>query len=258
MAGQATCERDIELNGRRVAYRLTRSKSARKLRARVGLDGVVVVLPAAREEAEAKEFLRANAGWVLAQLEHVETLRRIRRPQLAASGATLYRGEATAVCIVEHPYQRGAAQITHEEGRIVIARAAESPIPAERCLENWLRKQARTAIETELAPVLLRLSVTPNRIYLMEQRTKWGNCSALGNLSFNWRLILAPPFVLRYIVTHEAVHLAIPDHSRRFWLTVQSHCPETERTRQWLCANGHELWRSPLTPAAEVTTRKAV
>jgi predicted metal-dependent hydrolase len=72
----------------------------------------------------------------------------------------------------------------------------------------------------------------------MDQRTKWGNCSAQGNLSFNWRLVMAPEFVLRYIVTHEMVHLAVPDHSRKFWLTVQSLCPETERARQWLVANG--------------------
>src|SRR5580704_3990355 len=75
----------------------------------------------------------------------------------------------------------------------------------------------------------------------MEQRTKWGNCSAVRNLSFNWRLILAPDFVLRYLVTQEAVHLAVPEHSAKFWLTVQSLCPEAERAKQWLSANGLRL-----------------
>jgi predicted metal-dependent hydrolase len=75
----------------------------------------------------------------------------------------------------------------------------------------------------------------------MGQRTKWGNCSARRNLSFNWRLILAPDFVLRYLVTHETVHLAIPNHSAKFWLAVQSLCRETERAKQWLSGSGHEL-----------------
>jgi hypothetical protein len=75
----------------------------------------------------------------------------------------------------------------------------------------------------------------------MGQRTKWGNCFADRNLSFNWRLILAPDSVLRYLVTHEAVHLTVPDHSTKFWLTVQSLCPETERAKQWLSANGLRL-----------------
>lgn len=60
-------------------------------------------------------------------------------------------------------------------------------------------------------------------------------------LSFNWRLILAPEFVLRYLVTHEAAHLAVPDHSAKFWLTVQSLCPETEKAKQRLCARTHDL-----------------
>ena len=54
----------------------------------------------------------------------------------------------------------------------------------------------------------------------MGQRTKWGNCSSLGNLCFNWRLVMVSNFVLRCIVTHEMAHLAIPDHSRKFWLTI--------------------------------------
>lgn len=75
----------------------------------------------------------------------------------------------------------------------------------------------------------------------MGQRTKWGNCSALRNLSFNWRLILAPDYVLRYLVTHEAVHLAVPDHSAKFWLTVQGLCSDTEKAKQWLCRHQAHL-----------------
>ena len=67
------------------------------------------------------------------------------------------------------------------------------------------------------------------------------NCSRLRDLSFSWRIIMAPDSVLRYLVTHEVVHLAVPDHSQRFWLTVQSICPDAERGRQWLAANGARL-----------------
>jgi hypothetical protein len=52
---------------------------------------------------------------------------------------------------------------------------------------------------------------------------------------------MAPEHVLRYLVTHEAVHLAVPDHSRKFWLTVLSLCPETERAKQWLSATGQRI-----------------
>ncbi len=126
-------------------------------------------------------------------------------------------------------------------GEIVVRRGAGSQTPAARSLENWLRKQARTEIESCLAVVTARLRQRARRVFVMGQRMKWGNCSARRNLSFNWRLILAPEFVLRYLVTHEAVHLAIPDHSAKLWLTVQRLCRETERAKQWLCAHQAQL-----------------
>jgi predicted metal-dependent hydrolase len=132
-------------------------------------------------------------------------------------------------------------KVTCCDGEIHIHHGLQSRTPVERSLENWLRKQARIEIERHLAIVLSRLRHEPGRVYVMGQRTKWGNCSSQRNLSFNWRMILAPEFVLRYLVTHEAAHLAIPDHSAKFWLTVQSLCRDTERAKQWLVANGRRL-----------------
>lgn len=136
---------------------------------------------------------------------------------------------------------RGANRVTFEQGCIVIVRSHASQTPSAKSLESWLRKQARLEIERQVEALSSRLKRSPNKVYVMGQRTKWGNCSALQNLSFNWRLIMAPDFVLRYLVTHETAHLAVPDHSKKFWLTVQSLCPETERAKQWLASKGHQL-----------------
>jgi predicted metal-dependent hydrolase len=111
----------------------------------------------------------------------------------------------------------------------------------ERTLENWLRRQAREEIASRVRVFADTLGASPGRLYIMDQQTKWGNCSSLRNLSFNWRIIMAPPWVLDYLVGDEVVHLAVPDHSHRFWLTVQSLCSESERARQWLSANSHQL-----------------
>jgi predicted metal-dependent hydrolase len=64
--------------------------------------------------------------------------------------------------------------------------------PPARSLENWLRREARAQIEAHLQEVVRRTRRSPHRLYIMSQRTKWGNCSALGNLSFNWRSVMAP------------------------------------------------------------------
>jgi predicted metal-dependent hydrolase len=231
----------LELDGRKVAYRVLASKKAEKMRIRIGLDGMDVIRPLSRDGSEVAGFLKANHGWIIHQLDRIERMRRVRVP-LRQDGLTiLYRGERTPVSVEAKPRRRNTNKVVFDQGELLIVRGAGSTTAPVRSLEAWLRKQARQAIDAHLAVVLPKLSADAGRLYVMDQRTKWGNCSALGNLSFSWRLIMAPPFVLEYLVTHEAAHLVVPDHSKRFWLTVQSLCPKTERARQWLVANGTEL-----------------
>jgi len=237
----ATLE-SINLGGRKVDYRLIRSKAARKLRVRVGLTGVEVVQPEARDAGEIEAFLLANGEWITCQLKRIERFRTVRKPQRRGAGEILYRGTLTSVRVEDIARCQGTNKVVFEHGGLVVMRGRRSRTPPAKSLENWLRKQAREEIERHLDAVTRQLKCYPHKVYVMDQRTKWGNCSALQNLSFNWRLIMAPDFVMRYLITHEAVHLAVPDHSQKFWLTVQSLCPDMERAKQWLCANSHQLF----------------
>lgn len=236
-------QHQIRLGGRRVAYRVVRSRTAGKLRLRVGPNGVEVLQPAARKTEEVAAFVDRNAAWILAQLKRVERLRALRRSDQRRIGEILFRGEPTQVRVETTATRVRGNRVAFIDGEIVVRRGAVSQTPVARSLENWLRRQARIEIESHLAIVTARLRQRAQRVYVMGQRTKWGNCSARRNLSFNWRLILAPAFVLRYMVTHEVVHLAEPDHSTKFWLAVQSHCPETETAKRWLSVHHGKLVR---------------
>jgi hypothetical protein len=109
-----------------------------------------------------------------------------------------------------------------------------NPPDPSKALDAWLRRQARQDIAARLAQHAAEMRQQPGRIYVMGQRTKWGGCSRRRNLSFNWRLVMAPPAVLDYVVVHELAHLAEPHHSAKFWLIVRSHCPEFIRHKAWL------------------------
>lgn len=80
-----------------------------------------------------------------------------------------------------------------------------------------------------------------NRITIRDQKTRWGSCSARGTLSFNWRLMLAPPTILDYVVVHELCHLTHMDHSAAFWQKVESVYPDYRAARKWLKDHGQEL-----------------
>lgn len=89
-----------------------------------------------------------------------------------------------------------------------------------------------------------RLGVGFGRVRVKDTRSRWGSCSPAGDLNFNWRLTLAPPEVLDYVVIHELAHRLEMNHGRRFWAHVNRHCPEHRAHRRWLRANGEALYRA--------------
>ena len=78
---------------------------------------------------------------------------------------------------------------------------------------------------------------------MRDQSSRWGSCNSDGVLSFSWRLILAPPFVLDYLAAHEVAHLVEMNHSVRFWRVVARICPEMDRAKAWITAHGNDLHR---------------
>jgi len=82
------------------------------------------------------------------------------------------------------------------------------------------------------------MGLKPTQITIRDQRTRWGSCSSKGTISLNWRLVLAPPEVLNYVIVHELCHLVEHNHSNRFWAQVEKACPHFKQYRQWLKLNG--------------------
>jgi hypothetical protein len=119
--------------------------------------------------------------------------------------------------------------------------AQKEKTPYERRLEAPYRQAAKEYISKRAAYYAKQLDVTYGSITIRDQKTRWGSCSSKGNLSFNWRLILAPPKVLDYVVIHELCHLKEMNHSQKFWAWVESIMPDYPIYRKWLKENGNSL-----------------
>ena len=238
-------ERTVLLLGREVAYRLRASPRARAMRVRVGDGGVEVTLPGrqrARYEPRADDFLRENAAWVLHQCDRA----RQRRAEDAAlfalrPGHLLLRGAATPVALLPRPGRR-RHQVESVGGRVVLWRG-DSPDAPARALELWLRREARRDLAARVAHHAAGVAKPPGRLFVRDQRTRWGSCASSGALSFSWRLVSAPPAVLDYVAAHEVAHLDVPNHSRAFWHKVEALCGDYEPHRAWLRRHGGVLMR---------------
>jgi len=113
--------------------------------------------------------------------------------------------------------------------------------PPVASVDAWYREQARIEIERAVERAAARLGVTYTRLSIRDQRTRWGSCTKRGALSFNWRLIVAPPAILEYVVVHELCHRIRHDHSPDFWALVAEARPTFEEERRWLSEHGPEL-----------------
>ena len=112
---------------------------------------------------------------------------------------------------------------------------------ARRLLRRWYHAQAATTIAARATTASQALGLEFRSLRIRAQRRRWGSCSARGSLSFNYRLIMAPPHVLDYVVVHELLHLREMNHSRRFWALVAQHCPRHRDARTWLKTFGPYL-----------------
>jgi predicted metal-dependent hydrolase len=112
---------------------------------------------------------------------------------------------------------------------------------ASQAFTIWYKSQARQVIEEHLARTASQLGLRYQKLRISSARTRWGSCSSRGTLSFSWRLVMAPPDVIQYIIVHELVHLQEPNHSPKFWERVRQIIPDYAACRRWLNQHGKAL-----------------
>jgi len=142
----------------------------------------------------------------------------------------------------EQPSLRGPCCVNPEVALPQICISGDLDHAPRRFLD-WLRSEVRRDIAASVAKHAKMLGCTPKRLAVRDQATRWGSCSTSGTLSFSWRLIFAPPFVLDYVAAHEVAHMREMNHGPRFWRLVRDAVPGAQNARLWLKIHGAELHR---------------
>jgi len=112
---------------------------------------------------------------------------------------------------------------------------------AKELFANWYRKQALIELQNRVQHYSLESGIKYSKVKISNAKKRWGSCSINGNLNFNWRLIMAPKWVLDYVVAHELSHLEHRNHSRVFWNRVKEIYPRFKEAKKWLKINGHNF-----------------
>ena len=228
----------VTFGGEAYLVQLKRNRLARRytLRIHTARREVVLTMPPRGSLKQAREFAEKHGAWMATRLQ------RLPEPLPFEDGAIVpLRGVDHR--IVHRPNARGTVWTEiGAEGALMLCVAGAAPHVGRR-VRDYLKREAKRDLEVASKAAAAALGVTVKRVSIRDQTSRWGSCSTTGVLSYSWRLILTPPYVLDYLAAHEAAHLVEMNHSRAFWRQVERICPDFKRAKAWLDASGADLHR---------------
>jgi predicted metal-dependent hydrolase len=225
--------RTIVIDGKSILVTFKRNSLCKRMVLRLTSNGagVNVTVPQRTSLAEALRFVESSKPWIKRTMA-------ARAPTIAFQHgqSVLFRGEPHQ--IEASGGRRGLVQCLDQK---IIVPGDEAHVA--RRLLDWLKVEAKRELITASQIYATQMNVKFRRLTLRDQSTRWGSCSVSGDLSYSWRLILAPAFVLDYVAAHEVAHLKEMNHGPRFWRLVIMNCKQAKEARDWLRLHGRELHR---------------
>jgi predicted metal-dependent hydrolase len=228
-----------------IPYEIVRSKR-KTLSIVIAVGGKVTVkIPLSATSADVTRLLVSKGEWIYnaykKQVIHEQKGIEVK------DGALLPFLDQTFRLHVEYNPSRNSANITvkeveqgHQQTDNILV--VETPMINSNfiidCLKTWYKKNARYIITMRVSQYAKVMDVTYGRISIKSQKSRWGSCSSLGNLNFNWHLVMMPNKILDYVVIHELAHRIEMNHSKEFWDIVSKVCPEYKQRKLWLKEHG--------------------
>ena len=223
----------ISLAGREIPLVVRRNRQARRVVLRIDIEtgGIALTLPGRTALAEGLALAHERADWVIRCLDKLPA-----RIPFADGAIVPLLGIDTRV---RHaPETRHG--VVHIDGELIVSGGREH---LARRVEDWLKREAKREIARRAQPMAERIERAITGLTVRDTRSRWGSCTPDGKLSFCWRLILTPEWVLDYVVAHEVAHLAHLNHGPKFWQTVKSLGVNPEQSRAWLDVHAERLQR---------------
>jgi len=199
-------------------------------------DGEVLVrAPLRLARREVLAFVHQNHAWITRKLDQA----RARKGQITLR--QFRDGEAFPFLGEQHRlrFVAGADYLCKQNGEFHLG--IELSSRAGDLFRTWYRARAREILEERVAHFALLMGLACRSVRITDARERWGSCSAAGTLNFAWRLTMAPPPIIDYVIVHELTHLVEMNHSRRFWERLGRILPDYARRRKWLRENEHLL-----------------
>jgi predicted metal-dependent hydrolase len=239
-------KRQIIINSQKIDYVLRKNKLSKYIRLTVSANkGLVVTIPQGTSIKSVEQTLIEKQAWILRNLAKANNSHKNLVKVFNVGDKLLFLGKEFPLNIARENVRSFSMEFNQQALKVKIPVEVSQEEQQEgitRVLLGWYTQQAKIFIPQRTEQLAKLLQTNYNRITIKDLKSRWGSCSQLRNLNFNFRLVLAPPAIVDYVIVHELCHLKELNHSKLFWLEVERFCPEYKQHRQWLKTNGQSLF----------------
>lgn len=219
------------------AFQVEVIRTDRKKSASIQLVGnlVKVRVPKSLSDKHIRELIAKRTPWIQAKFKE-QSERPVPKPKEYVSGESLsYLGKNYRLKVVS-----GAnPSIKFENGDLVVTTSEreQQQNTVKHLLENWFKTRAEILLRAKTERFSKIIKVSPRSVFVGNYKSRWGACSSKGDITYNWKIILAPHRIVDYLVVHELCHLLEHNHSPRYWRHVERYVPDWRDCREWLKIN---------------------
>lgn len=225
----------IDVGDRSLPLKIRPHARAKRITLRIdpGGRGLSLTVPTKFPERDIDEFLEKYHGWILTKLAKFP-----KNDELNEGGYIKIRGQ-------DHRIERtgkirGITEAVQINGEFILKVSGDAP-HLKRRISDFLKAEARKDLEQSSTYHAGKIGRSFKSISLRDTKSRWGSCSSDGRLSYSWRIVMAPPYVLDYLAAHEVSHLVEMNHEPQFWQLCENLCPHTQDAKKWLKKNGSLL-----------------
>jgi hypothetical protein len=216
--------------------RTTRTKSATIT---VEEGKVCVVVPRQLESERITKLLKDKNRWIKEKIALHRKALPATQKQLVSGESFSYLGRNYRLKVQQGDYQ--PIKLINGRFAITLRAGADNPDLIKDSLLSWYKQHAELKLTEKVKRYSKMMNVKFNSVGLKDYKSRWGSCSVEGDITFNWKVIMAPNRIVDYVVIHELCHLIHHDHSQNFWREVEKIMPKYIESKEWLKQNSSSL-----------------
>jgi len=223
-----------EMNGETISFQ-TKFKKRKTLGIYIdGYGQIEIRVPKGTTESQINQLIESKWHWIISKLTEIKTRTDGYKPKTYEQGEPfMYLGTEVVISVLVDPLEANE-RVYIEGDQLIVKTKSDDNEKIKKMLESFYSKECKRIVEMRLKYYQANFKVKPKGVKITNNKSNWGTCNSHRELTFNWKLVMAPLEVFDYVVIHEMCHMVHMNHDRSFWRLVGKLMPDYEVKQQYL------------------------